>query len=92
MNEIQIVENFLHWQKNNTTLLKFNGRLDVIEENSTSLSEFIMEAFSRSVVGLVESFGIDTFFYIMDIDGSMKYLQEEPHHFTLELVQAEHSS
>ena len=92
VNELQIAENFLHSQKNNTTSLKFNGRSDVIEENSISLSEFIMEAFSRSVVGLVESFGIDTFFYIMDIDGSMKYLQEEPHHFTLELVQAEHSS
>ena len=51
-----------------------------------------MKAFLRSITYLVERFRLETFFYIMDINGLIKYLLEEPHHFTLELVQTEHSS
>ena len=58
---LQVAENFLHLQKNNTTSLKFDGKLDVTKENSASLSEFNMEGFLRSVADLVEHFGLETF-------------------------------
>ena len=41
---------------------------------------------------MVEHFGLDTFFYLPDSNGTMNYLPKDPHTFTLATVLAEHKS
>ena len=89
---LNVAETSLHSQKGSTTLLKFNGKLDVTEENTASLTELNLEGFLRSVGEVVERFGLETFFYLPDSAGIMKYLPEDPHTFTLALVLTEHES
>ena len=48
-----------------------------------SLTELNLEGFLRAVGGIVERFGLETFFYMTDLTGDMKYLPEDPHTFTL---------
>merc|ERR1740124_1351391 len=76
---LNAAETSLHSQKGNTTSLKFNGKLDVTEENIASLTELNLEGFLRAVGDMVERFGLETFFYLPDSGGSMKYLPEDPH-------------
>ena len=87
-----MAETSLHAQKGNTTSLKFNGKLDVTEENTASLTELNIEGFLRGVGDVVKLFGLETFFYLPDSGGIMKYLPEDPHTFTLASVLAEHES
>jgi len=90
---LQVAESSLHSQRNYVTSIKFNGKLEITSNTSgVSLTEPSMESFFRSVVDVVERFGLKTFFYAMDTDSIMKYLPEEPHNFTLATVIKEHTS
>ena len=88
---LNLVETALHTKRDDTTTLKFNGKLDVAT-NTASLSELTLEDFLRAVGSIVERFGLETFFYLPDTSGNMQYLPEDPHTFTLEAVMAEHKS
>ena len=88
---LNLAETALHAQRNDTTSLKFNGKLDVAP-NTASLSELTLESFLRSVGDIVERFGLETFFYLPDSAGKMQYLPEDPHTFTLQTVLNEHKS
>ena len=87
---LQMAETQLHSHRDSTTSLKFNGKLDVTDGEVATLTELNMEAFLRSVSGVIERFGLETFFYLKGSDSKMKYLPEEPHTFTLNMVIAEH--
>ena len=89
---LNVAENALHTQRADTTTLKFNGKLELSSENQSTLTELSMEGYLRAVGEMVERFGLQTFFYIMDFLKKMKYLPEEPHSFTLEEVLTEHKS
>ena len=56
------------------------------------LSELNLEAFLRAVEDIVERFGLETFFYLPDTSGEMKYLPEDPHNFTLKDLIKEHET
>jgi len=77
-------------QRNNTTTLKFNGKMDVKEANTASLSKLNLETFLWAVEDIVEKFGLETYFYLPDSSGVMKYLSEDHHTFTLPLVLDKH--
>ena len=81
-----MAESALYSKRNNTVLLKFNEKLDVNEDRSVSLSEFNMEPFIRAIGDIIEHFGLDTFFYVIDSDRIMKYLPEESYNFNLSTV------
>ena len=66
---LNAAETSLHSQRGNTTSLKFNGKLDVTEENTASLTELNPEGFLRAVGDIVERFCLETFFYIPDSGG-----------------------
>ena len=89
---LSIAETALHTQRADNSSLKFNGKLEVTNENQSSLTELNMEEFLRSVGETVERFGLQSFFYLKDASKKMKYLPEEPHSFTLEQVLTEHTS
>ena len=57
-----MAETVLYNQKNDTTSLKSNWKMDVKEVHTTSLSELNLERFLRSVGDTVERFGLETFF------------------------------
>lgn len=84
---LNVAEIVLHAQRSSTTTLKFNGKLEATSENQSTLN---MEGYLRAVEEMVERFGLQTFFYIMDSLKKMKYLPKESHSFTLEEVQAGH--
>ena len=90
--QLSVAESALYTQRNSTTTLKFNGKMDVRESNTASLSELNLEAFLTGVGDTVERFGLETFFYLPDSLGEMKYLPEDPHTFTLQSVLDEHES
>ena len=90
--QLSVAESALYTQRSNTTTLKFNGKMDVKESNTASLSELNLEAFLNSVGDTVERFGLETFFYLPDSLGEMKYLPEDPHTFSLQSVLKEHNS
>jgi len=87
---LNMAETSLYALRINTTSLKFNGKLDVTEGDTSMLSELNTEAFPRSVADIVEQFGLERFFYLPDSDNIMWYLPEEPHNFKLASVRAEH--
>jgi len=89
---LNIAETSLHALQVSTTSLKFNRKLDVTEGDSSTLSDFNMESFLRSVADIIEYFGLETFFYLPDSDKNMRYFPEEPHNFTLLSVLVEHQS
>ena len=91
-NILSIAETSLHSQRADTTSLKFNGKLDITEEHTASLTELNLEGFLRSVGDIVERFGFENFFYLPDSAGVMKYLPEDLHIFTLAMVSDEHKS
>ena len=66
--------------------------MDLEQANTASLTEMNLESFLRSVGDAVERFGLETYFYLPDTEGDMKYLPEDPHTFTLEAVLTEHKS
>ena len=72
-------------------LLKFNRKLDVTKDSSSSFSQFNMESFLRAVGDIVERFGLENF-YVMESDRIMNYLSEEPHNFVLLAVFDKHTS
>jgi len=51
--------------------LKFNGKMDVTEGNTSSLIELNLEGFLRDVGDIVDRFGLETFFYLPDSSGKM---------------------
>ena len=89
---LQVAESSLHNQRNNTTSLKFNGKLDVTSGETATLTELNMDSFIHSIADVVERFGLENLFYLPGPDGTMKYLPEEPHNFTLTGVLDEHKS
>ena len=87
---VTVVETSLHAQKSDTTSLKFNENLEV---STSSLTEYNMEGFMRAVGETVERFGFEPFFYIKHpTTGKMLYLPEEPHTFTLDIVETAHQA
>ena len=66
--------------------------MDVKDNNTAFLSELNLEAFLRAVEDIVERFGLETFFYLPDTSGKMKYLPEDPHNFTLKDLIKEHET
>ena len=81
---MNLAENVLYNRKNDTTSLKFNGKMDIKEVHTASLSEMNLERFLNSVGDTVE--------HLPDLAGKMKYFPEDPHTFTLKVVIAEHES
>ena len=55
---LQVEEISLHSQTNNTTSLKFNGKLEVTEISSATVYEYNMESFLRAIGDIVEHFGL----------------------------------
>jgi len=88
---LNLAENSLYSQRNDTTTLKFNGKMGV-KENTASLSELNLEGFLRAVGDTVECFGPDKFFYLPNSSGTMQYLPEDSHTFSLTSVLDEHTS
>ena len=74
-----------------STALKYNGKLklDATDASSTELDK---EDFLLAVDEAVLSYGLQSFFYLPDSDGAMKYLAEESHLFTVNEVLEEHRS
>jgi len=89
---LNMAEKSLHALWINTTSLKFNGKLDVTEGDTSTLSELNMGAFLCSVAEIVEQFDLETFFYLPDSDNIIRYLPEKLHNFTLASVLAKHQS
>ena len=88
---LNLAENSLYTQRDDTTSLKFNGKMDVAS-NTVSLSELNLESFLRAVGDTAERFGLETFFYLPSSSSEMIYLPEDPHTFTLAAVLTEHKS
>ena len=74
---LNLAENSLYTQRDDTTSLKFNGKMNVTA-NTASLSEMNLESFLQEVGDTVERFGLETFFYLLDSSGEMLYLPEDP--------------
>lgn len=89
---LNIAETALHAQRSELTSSKFNGTIDVSEGDPSTLSELNTEGFLRVVGDMVERFGMQSFFYLLDSLGVIQYLPEEPHTFSLAQVQATHTS
>ena len=62
------------------------------EDSTATFSEYSMESFLRAVSNIDKCFGLETFFYVMDSVGKMKYLPGEPHSFTFTSIISEHDS
>jgi len=56
---LHVADTSLHFQRSNITSLKFNGKLDVTRDKTTTLTELNMGAFLRSVSNIAERFGLE---------------------------------
>ena len=74
-----------------STALKYNGKLKLDATDATS-TELDKEDFLLAVDEVVLSYGLQSFFYVPDSDGIMRYLAEESHLFTITDVLTEHRS
>ena len=63
---LNVAETSLHTQRANATTPKFNGKLEVSSDNQSTLTELSMEGYLHAVEEIVERFGLQTFFYLMD--------------------------
>ena len=59
---LNMAEKSLYSQRGDTTSLKFNGKLDVAEGNTASLTKLNVEGFLRGVEAIVKRFGLEAFF------------------------------
>jgi hypothetical protein len=74
----------------NSASKKFNGQLEIEPSNPTD--ELDKEQFVTSLSDLIEYYGLQTFYYLLDSGGRMVSLLDEAHGFTVEDVTAEHVS
>ena len=65
--------------------LRFNGKLE-IRKTDTVVDELDKERLLLKVDDLVRTYGFQTFFYLPDQHGAMKYLPDHPHFFTVQDV------
>ena len=83
-------ENYLHKRKDETTSLKFDGKLDT-SSSSTSKTELDKKQFIHALRDLVQRFGLQTFFYMpnSNLTGMISVVTDS-HLVTLEAVIQEH--
>ena len=74
-----------------STSLKYDGKLKLDSSEVTS-KELDKEEFLLAVDEAIMSYGLQTFFYLPDQTGTIKYLAEEPHMFTIDQIMVEHDS
>lgn len=87
----QSIEKALMSARNDSTYIKFNGKLEV-SSATTEAAELDKEQFISALKDKVNFHGLQTFFYMPDTTGKMTSLMDEYHALTLEEVIAEHSS
>ena len=88
---LNLAENSLYYQRNDTVTIKFNGKVDV-KEDTASFSDLNLEGFLCAVGNTIERFGLETYFYLSDSSGTMKYFPEDLHTFSLTSVLDEDTS
>ena len=76
------IESQLRKTLSDSTALKYNGKLklDAADSSSTELDK---EDFLLAVDEAVLSYRLQSFFYLPDTEGNMKYLAEDSHLFTI---------
>ena len=83
-------EQMLHRYRDDTSSLKFNGKLNTITTSTTT--ELNKVAFEGEIRRLIKLIGLQTFFYVPSADKSeMVYLPEQGHKVNLLDVIAEHN-
>ena len=85
---ISSIERALRESRDSTTTIKFNGTLEPATGNSTEIGK---ERFVTLLKKRVKEHGLQTFYWIRDIDGKVVELFENAHRFKLETVIAEHN-
>ena len=84
-------EKTLYDSKLNTSQIKFNGNLELPAGSISGAKELDKMDFIRSLDTTVSRFGLESFFHL-PLNGEMKYLIDDSHHFTIQDVMDEHSS
>ena len=80
------IEQRIHTRRNDTTGLKFNGKLDT-DTSTSSDNELNKTAFEDELKDLISQIGLETFFYVPDpTHTEMLFLPDDAHKLTLDAV------
>ena len=80
----------LNKQLRDTSFLKFDGKLEV--DNEDAVTELNKEEFLEAVKEVVKRYGLESFFYMPNSQDKMTNIVEEPHAFDVNTVLEEHLS
>jgi hypothetical protein len=86
--QMGVNQKFLMDAMNNSALMKFDGKLEVIETTSNELDK---EQFTASVKNNMRYYGLQTWFYLPSPANKMVCLLEEAHQFSLAEVLANYT-
>jgi hypothetical protein len=91
---LEKIESHLHSNMKDTTIVKFNGKMETSKTSSSngSRTELDKEEFISEVQDMVQRYGLQSFFSIPGSGNTMKNLTTEPHSFTFTEVLEEHES
>ena len=85
------IESDLRKSSASSTSLKYDGKLK-LDSSDITAKELDKGEFLLAIDEAVMSYGLQTFFYLPDQTGTIRYLAEEPHMFTIDNAMSEHDS
>jgi hypothetical protein len=88
--QLQAIQTSLEQARDSTTSLKFHGNLELDDLKTTT--ELDKKNFIKRVDRLVETYGLQGFFYMKALDGKMVSLLTHSHLFTLNDILQEHKN
>lgn len=86
------IESDLRKLKNDSTGIKYCGSLEMKTKKGDLSTELDKAQFVIAIEESVRAYGLETFFYLPDLEGVMRNLSETPHLFTVQQVIDEHES
>ena len=87
---IATAEKTIYDANSNSTNIKFNGNLEIPTGSVATGKELDKMEFLRTLRTMVSRFGFDTFFYV-PLNGEMKFLVDDAHHFNIQEIIDEHN-